>query len=78
MRKTAVIAALLSFLVCLLAAGVIGLCAGIGIVKGVIDNAPDIDSSIRQKRRRTPFWKKKSGFMPERKSFINIFIRRIG
>ena len=34
-----------AFLVCLLAAGVIGLCAGIGIVKGVIDNAPDIDST---------------------------------
>ncbi|MGN8800831.1 transglycosylase domain-containing protein [Candidatus Merdisoma sp. HCP28S3_D10] len=34
-----------AFLVCLLAAGVIGLCAGIGIVKGVVDNAPDIDST---------------------------------
>jgi penicillin-binding protein 1A len=34
-----------AFLICLLAAGVVGLCAGVGIVKGVIDNAPDIDST---------------------------------
>lgn len=34
-----------AFLICLLAAGVIGLCAGIGVVKGVIDNAPDIDNT---------------------------------
>ena len=34
-----------AFLICLLAVGVVGLCAGVGIVKGVIDNAPDIDST---------------------------------
>ncbi len=33
-----------AFLICLLAIGVAGMCAGIGVVKGVIDNAPDIDS----------------------------------
>ncbi len=34
-----------AFLICLLAVGVVGLCGGIGIVKGVIDNAPDITSA---------------------------------
>ncbi|MCI8556695.1 MAG: PBP1A family penicillin-binding protein [Lachnospiraceae bacterium] len=34
-----------AFFVCLLAAGVAGMCAGIGVVKGVIDNAPGIDST---------------------------------
>ena len=33
-----------AFLVCILAFGVAGVCAGVGIVKGVIDNAPDITS----------------------------------
>ena len=34
-----------AFLICMLAVVVIGACAGIGIMKGVIDNAPDIDST---------------------------------
>lgn len=34
-----------AFLVCMLAAGVVVLCAGLGVVKGVLDNAPDIDSA---------------------------------
>lgn len=34
-----------AFLVSLLAIGVIGICAGFGVVKGVMDNAPDIDST---------------------------------
>lgn len=34
-----------AFLICILALGVVGLCAGVGIIKGVIDNAPDIDST---------------------------------
>lgn len=33
-----------AFFVCILAFGVAGVCAGVGIVKGVIDNAPDITS----------------------------------
>ncbi len=33
-----------AFLVCMIAVGVIVVCAGIGIIKGVIDNAPDITS----------------------------------
>lgn len=33
-----------AFLVCMIAVGVIVACAGVGIVKGVIDNAPDITS----------------------------------
>ncbi|MGN0334505.1 MAG: transglycosylase domain-containing protein [Lachnospiraceae bacterium] len=33
-----------AFFVCIIAVGVIGICAGFGIVKGVIDNAPDITS----------------------------------
>ena len=32
-----------AFLISLLAIGVVGLCAGFGVVKGVMDNAPDID-----------------------------------
>ena len=33
-----------AFLVCMLAAAVVGICAGIGVIKGVIDNAPEITS----------------------------------
>ena len=33
-----------TFLVCMIAVAVIVGCAGIGIIKGVIDNAPDITS----------------------------------
>ncbi len=33
-----------AFFVCIIAVGVIGICAGFGIVKGVIDKAPDITS----------------------------------
>ena len=44
-RKKASVIFIKAFLLCILAAGVVGLCAGIGIVKGVIDNAPDIDST---------------------------------
>lgn len=33
-----------AFLVCMIAVGVVVVCAGVGIVKGVIDNAPDITS----------------------------------
>ena len=43
--KKASVVFIKAFLICLLAVGVIGLCAGIGIVKGVIDNAPDIDNT---------------------------------
>lgn len=34
-----------AFLCCMLAVVVVGICAGVGIMKGVIDNAPDIDST---------------------------------
>ncbi len=43
-RKASVIF-IKAFLICILAAGVAGLCAGVGVVKGVIDNAPRIDST---------------------------------
>ncbi len=43
--KKASIVFIKAFLICILASGVIGLCAGLGVVKGVIDNAPDIDST---------------------------------
>lgn len=43
--KKASVVFIKAFLLCLLAAGVVGLCAGIGVVKGVIDNAPDIDNT---------------------------------
>lgn len=43
--KKASVVFIKAFLICLIAAGAIGLCAGIGVVKGVIDNAPDIDNS---------------------------------
>lgn len=33
-----------AFLVCIMAAMVVGVCAGFGIIKGVMDNAPDITS----------------------------------
>ena len=33
-----------AFLICMLAVGVIAICAGVGVVKGVIDNAPEITS----------------------------------
>ena len=33
-----------AFLVCMLAAAVVGICAGIGVIKGVIDNAPEVTS----------------------------------
>lgn len=33
-----------TFLVCMVAVAVVGICAGVGIIKGVIDNAPDITS----------------------------------
>lgn len=33
-----------AFLVCMIAVGVVVICAGVGVVKGVIDNAPDITS----------------------------------
>ena len=33
-----------AFLICILAVGVAGLCAGVGVVKGVIDNAPPVES----------------------------------
>jgi len=44
-RKKASVVFIKAFLVCLLAAGVIGLCAGVGMVKGIIDSAPDIDNT---------------------------------
>ncbi len=44
-RKKAGVIFLKAFLICVLAVGVVGICAGIGIVKGVIDNAPTIDSA---------------------------------
>lgn len=43
--KKASVVFIKAFLIGIVALGVIGLCAGIGIVKGVIDNAPDIDST---------------------------------
>lgn len=43
--KKASVVFIKAFLICLLAAGVVGLCAGIGVIKGVIDNAPDIDNT---------------------------------
>lgn len=43
--KKACVLFIKAFFVCLLAIGVAGMCAGIGIVKGVIDNAPGIDST---------------------------------
>ncbi len=33
-----------AFLVCMMAVVVVGLCSGVGIIKGVVDNAPDITS----------------------------------
>lgn len=63
MRKTAVIAALLSFLVCLLAGYYAALWRG--------EQHP-------AETEAHAVLEEKSGFMPERKSFINIFIRRIG
>lgn len=42
-RKLSVIF-LKAFLVCMIAVGVIVACAGVGIIKGVIDNAPEITS----------------------------------
>ncbi len=44
-RKKASVIFIKAFLICLLIVGVAGVCAGVGIVKGVIDNAPDIDST---------------------------------
>ncbi len=44
-RKKASVIFIKAFLICLLIVGVAGICAGVGIVKGVIDNAPDIDST---------------------------------
>lgn len=43
--KKASVVFIKAFLICLLATGVAGLCAGVGVVKGVIDNAPGIDST---------------------------------
>lgn len=43
--KKASVVFIKAFLICILAIGVAGLCAGVGIVKGVIDNAPSIDST---------------------------------
>ena len=43
--KKASVVFIKAFLVCILAMGVAGLCAGIGVVKGVIDNAPKVDST---------------------------------
>ena len=42
--KKASVIFLKAFLICVVAVAVIGICAGIGIVKGIIDNAPDITS----------------------------------
>ena len=42
--KKASVIFLKAFLVCMLAVAVVGLCAGVGVIKGVIDNAPDITS----------------------------------
>lgn len=44
-RKKASVIFLKAFLICVLMVGVVGICAGVGIVKGVIDNAPSIDST---------------------------------
>ena len=44
-RKKASVIFIKAFLICLLIVGVAGICAGVGIVKGVIDNAPDIDNT---------------------------------
>ena len=44
-KKKASVIFIKAFLICILAVGVVGICAGVGIVKGVIDNAPDIDDT---------------------------------
>ena len=44
-KKKASVIFIKAFLICILAVGVVGICAGVGIVKGVIDNAPDIDGT---------------------------------
>ena len=45
MRSTLRVVFLKTLLVLVIALGVAGVCGGIGIVKGVIENAPDITSS---------------------------------
>ena len=42
--KKASVIFLKTFMVCMLAVVVAGVCAGVGIIKGVVDNAPDITS----------------------------------
>ncbi len=42
--KKASVVFIKAFLICILATGVAGLCAGVGIVKGVIDNAPPVET----------------------------------
>lgn len=44
MKKKMSVIFLKAFLVCMIAVGVVVACAGVGIIKGVIDNAPDITS----------------------------------
>ena len=44
-KKKASVIFIKAFLICILVVGVVGICAGIGIVKGVVDNAPDIDNT---------------------------------
>jgi len=43
--KKASVVFIKAFLICMIAAGIIGLCAGFGVVKGIIANAPDIDNT---------------------------------
>ncbi len=45
MGKKVAVVFLKTFMVLIIAVGVAGLCAGVGIVKGVIENAPDITSA---------------------------------
>ncbi len=42
--KKASVVFIKAFLICILAAGVAGVCAGVGVVKGVIDNAPPVET----------------------------------
>ena len=55
-----------AFLVCMIAVGVIVACAGVGIIKGVIDNAPEITSeSVIPKGFKSTVYDSKGNKMQE-------------
>ena len=55
-----------AFLICIIAVGVIAACAGVGIIKGVIDNAPEITSeSVIPKGFKSTVYDSKGNKMQE-------------